>query len=107
MTKNQIQNILEQVDNKTAKWIHQNKSLLMSLNSEEIALILSSRVENTVEMRYKDLLEQMTWKEKLEFLKLNVAQLKTANKRRLRQMALLNVAIETAPKILVTILVLL
>ena len=87
-----------------AWWKNHKKEIIGLSIAEAISIFNAAKKRATLAEKYDELVLSMNWKEKVEFLQLGVKQLKNANSKKLRTMALLGALIEASPKIISIVL---
>lgn len=87
------------------RWINDNKGLMVDVDKDVLVkTIEASKDETTKRKKYYDLLESMTWQERVEFLRSSKAQIEEASNSNAKMAILLNtigsVALRLAPLLL-------
>lgn len=107
LTENLFNKVLDDLSNgenaeKSAKnWWKAHKVELVGLGiAEVLAIFNAAKKKKGLIEQYDALVASMSWKEKVEFLRLGVNQMKKANSKKIRTAALINSIIETTPKII-------
>ena len=84
-----------------AKWWQENRVLLVGLAISEVATILrNANNRKNLSKQYDALVASMSWKERLEFLKGGIEELKRSNSAKIREAVLVAKVIEIGIKVL-------
>lgn len=86
-------------------WWEQHKAELIGIAViEVIRLFNATKNKLTLMKEYDRLVASMSWKEKMEFLRGGIEELKVSNNNKIRTIAFLNTLMDIAPKVAVILL---
>lgn len=89
-------------------WWRRHKVELIGLSIAEVSAILrNARDKKQLVKKYDELVASMSWKERLEFLKGGLSQLRRSNSKKIRTATIIATILEIAPKVLPIILMVL
>ncbi len=87
------------------EWWDIHRTELMGLSiAEAINIFNNAKKKKNLAAKYDELVTAMSWKEKIEFLEVGVDELRNANSKKLRTMALVWAVLRTSPKIISVIM---
>jgi len=82
-------------------WWKSNKIALIGLGIAEVTTIIrNAKSRKELSKRYDELVASMSWKERIEFLKGGINELKESNSKKIKTITIIASLIELAPKIL-------
>lgn len=102
---NKVLDNLSESDEVAAEWWEKHKIELVGLTtSEVISTFNASQRKKDLAKKYEELVQTLTWKEKVALMRSTAKDLRKANSEKLRQAALIDALIDATPRIIVAIL---
>ncbi len=93
------------IGNTFYEWWEEHRLEIVGLSiAEAINIFNAAKKKKNLAAKYDELVASMSWKEKIEFLERGVVELRYANSKKLRTMALVGALVKASPKILSVIL---